>query len=97
MRVLYGLFFVIVILFASSFALKNSQDVSIFYYFGIQWHGPLFAILGITLVIGLLLGAITMVPYSIKYRSQAGKAKRELAKIEKEVENLRKLPITEEV
>ena len=97
MRLLYGLFFVIVILLLSSFALKNSQGVSIYYYFGVQWSGPLFAILGITLVIGMLLGALAMAPYLLKAKSQAGKARRELVKIEKEVENLRKLPITEEV
>lgn len=97
MRVLYWLFFVFMIVFASSFALKNDQSVSVNYYFGIEWSGPLFAILGITLAVGLILGAIAMFPYSIKAKSQAGKAKRELAKIEKEVENLRKLPITEEV
>lgn len=97
MRVLYGLVFVIVILFGLSFALKNNQDVSIYYYAGFEWTGSLFLTLVITLIIGVLLGIIVMLFYSIKSKRQLSKVKRELAKIEKEVENLRKLPITEEV
>ena len=84
-------------MFAFTLSLKNPQLVSLHYYFGLNLNAPLIMVLTITFISGLILGWLFMTLAVFKNKRQVGKAKRELAKVEEEVENLRTMPIKDEV
>jgi len=67
------------------------------YYFDLQAEAPLVLVLTATFLLGLILGWLLMGFSVIKNKRQVGKAKKELAKVEKEVQNLRAMPIKDEV
>jgi len=91
--VIFLLFFV----FALTLNLKNPDVVTIKYYFGIEQEVELFIVLLIPFAIGMLLGVLIMSISVMRNKMQAGKSKRDLAKVEKEVQNLRAAPITDPI
>ena len=88
------LFFMVLVL---TISIKNPQSVVVDYYFGIQWDGPLVWLLVITFILGLVMGWLLMLVSVFKNKREAGKTRKELAKVEREVENLRTMPIKDEV
>ncbi len=76
--------------------LKNSEQVAFSFPF-IEWDAPLGLLLLLFFVIGVILGACLMSLSLMKSKLAGNKAKRQLAKVEKEVENLRAMPIKDEV
>lgn len=77
--------------------LKNPQAVTFNYYFNIHWETKLMLLLSVTFVLGLLLGALLMSFKLFASKRETGKTKRALAKVEKEVENLRAMPMKDEL
>ncbi|MEM7359303.1 MAG: LapA family protein [Pseudomonadota bacterium] len=96
-RFVYLILFLIFALFALSINLKNPQTVTLLYYFDINWEAPLVLVLTVTFLVGLFLGWMFMSLSVIKNKRQVGKTRKQLAKVEKEVENLRAMPIKDEV
>lgn len=88
---LFFLFF----LFAITLILKNGDLVTVRYYFGLEQEVQLFIVLLVSFGIGMLVGVLLMSLSVMKNKVQAGKTKRHLAKVEKEVQNLRAAPINE--
>ena len=92
-RLLY-IFVAIVMLFIGlSFAYKNAQPVSLNYYFGFQWEGPLSLLILTALTLGVLMGFLASLAMVIRMQRQLVRARREVRNIEQEVMNLRSLPI----
>lgn len=96
-KLIYGLVVLLVFLLALTLNLKNPQLVTINYYFDLQWETSLVLALTAAFAIGLVFGWLMMTLSVFKNKRQVGKAKKELAKVEKEVENLRAMPIKDEV
>ena len=96
-KLFYGFVLAIFFLAALTLNIKNPQAVTIYYYFDWQWQTSLVLALTAAFAIGLLLGWLLMSVSVIKTRHQAGKTRKQLAKVEKEVENLRTMPIKDEV
>lgn len=76
--------------------LKN-PDLVLFSFPFIEREAPLGFLVLSAMLIGVLIGALLMSFFLVKSKMVGGKAKRELAKVEKEVENLRAMPIKDEV
>ncbi len=78
-----------------SFAILNAGQVSIHYYIGVS-HLPLSLLLvfsfGIGLIIGLLLTGVVI----LRLKAQKRSLKKRLKVVEKEIENLRTIPIKDE-
>jgi len=91
--VLFLLFFAFVL----TLILKNSDLVTVKYYFGIEHEIQLFIVMLVPFGLGLLMGALLMSLSLMRTKMQAGKSKRQLAKVEKEVQNLRAAPITDPI
>lgn len=89
-------FVILIVLMALTLSLKNPQDVALNYYFGLSWEGPVALALILTFVFGLLIGWLLMSFSVLKNKRVVGKTKRQLAKVEKEVENLRAMPIKDD-
>jgi uncharacterized membrane protein YciS (DUF1049 family) len=96
-RLLYLCFFLLFVLFAFTVNLKNPQMVTLNYYFDFHREAPLVLVLTATFVIGILLGWLFMSLSVIKNKRQLGKAKKALVKVETEVQNLRAMPLKDEV
>ena len=96
-RLLYLCFFLLFVLFAFTVNLKNPQMVTLNYYFDFHHEAPLVLVLTATFVFGILIGWLFMSLSVIKNKRQIGKAKKALAKVETEVQNLRAMPLKDEV
>lgn len=94
-KVLSIILFLVFALFALTLNLKNPDVVTLRYYFDIEREVDLFIVLLVPFVVGMLLGVLLMSFTLVRTKMQVGKTKRELAKVEKEVQNLRAAPITE--
>ena len=67
------------------------------YYFDFHRELPLVLVLTATFVFGILLGSLFMSLSVIKNKRHLGKAKKALVKVETEVQNLRAMPLKDEV
>jgi uncharacterized integral membrane protein len=62
-----------------AFALKNQQDTAVNFFFGTAWRAPLVLVLLAAFAIGLLVGALGMVPRWWKHRAAARRAQERIA------------------
>ncbi len=85
----------LVSVFAATVAMSNSGAVSIKYYFGFEKEVPIYLLITAPFVAGLIVGVAIMSISVMRNKMKVGKTKRELSKVEKEVQNLRSAPITE--
>jgi len=76
--------------------LKNPNVVDFSFPF-LEWQAPLGLLMLLALLTGLVLGALLMSFSLFKSKIIVNKTKRKLNKTEKEVENLRAMPIKDEV
>lgn len=58
-----------------AFALNNQQDAIVHFFFGTQWRAPLVLIVLTAFAIGLIVGALGMVPRWWKHRVAAKHAR----------------------
>lgn len=94
-KVLSIILFLVFALFALTLNLKNPDAVTLRYYFGFESQVDLFVVILVPFAIGMLLGVLLMSFSVVRNKMQVGKTRRELAKVEKEVQNLRAAPITD--
>lgn len=78
--------------FSYSFNRKNPDSVTLKYYFGIEAEVDMFLVLLVPFALGMILGVLLMSISVVRNKMQAGKAKRQLVKAEREVESLRVAP-----
>lgn len=94
-KILSIILFLVFALFALTLNLKNPDPVTLHYYFGLKGEFDLFIVILVPFLIGMVLGVLLMSFSIVRNKMQVSKTKRELAKIEKEVQNLRAAPITD--
>ena len=54
-----------------AFALNNQQDATVHFFFGTQWRAPLVLVVLAACALGLVIGALGMVPRWWKHRAAA--------------------------
>jgi lipopolysaccharide assembly protein A len=54
-----------------AFALNNQQDVTVHFFFGTSWRAPMVLVVLAAFAVGLLTGALGMVPRWWRHRQQA--------------------------
>ena len=96
-RLFYLLLILILLVFGISFSLKNPEPVSISYYFGLGWSGPMSWLMLVVLAIGCLLGVLLTFTWALRSKRRLSKLKKEIRKMEQEVNNLRALPIKDQI
>ncbi len=62
-----------------AFALNNQQDATVHFFFGTQWRAPLVLVVLAAFAMGLVIGALGMVPRWWKHRSAVKRAHRAAA------------------
>ncbi|MEO7390816.1 MAG: LapA family protein [Ramlibacter sp.] len=59
-----------------AFALNNQQDAIVHFFFGTQWRAPLVLVVLAAFALGIVVGALGMVPRWWKHRLAARRAHR---------------------
>ena len=96
-KLFYLLIFLGFAVFAFTLNLSNPETINLKYYFGFSGDFPLFIVLMAPFFIGMVLGVLIMSLSVFKNKRQVGVAKKALSKVEKEVQNLRAMPIKDDV
>lgn len=92
MRYILYLFWMLIILLGTTFAALNPQKIVFNYYLDIKTIClPL--IIFLALLVGAILGIITLLPSWIKNKNTVRRLKYKVKRIEREVQNFRTFPI----
>ena len=78
MRYVLWLLRIVLFVLLLGFAVKNSDPVTISYYFGAEWRAPLVFILLLTLCAGVVLGVLAGLGQLFRQRREIAELKREL-------------------
>ncbi len=92
MRIIKLIFVLIIILLGASFAVLNANVVQINYYFGTA-SMPLVLLLLIVFIVGIILGLISLSLYTMKLKHQNAQLSHRASIAEKEIFNLRRIPL----
>jgi len=95
LRILSLAILLIVLLLGLSFAVLNADSISINYYLGEQ-EIPLSVALVLALVLGALLGILASLSVILRQRTRISMLNRTVTMTEKEITNLRSLPIKDD-
>jgi len=95
LRLLYFLLALIVVILGVVFSVLNADTVQLHYYLG-SIELPLSLVLILAMIIGALLGVFASLGFIIGSRRSASKLKRSVEVAEKEIVNLRNIPIKNE-
>lgn len=84
-----------VILFIVFFglAIKNTQEASLYFFFGYEMHGPFVLILLGFFAAGSILAVLGMTPMLFRNRRELSRAKKRIETLEKENELQRQHPV----
>lgn len=82
----------VILLFGLAFHLKNNQLIAVNYYLG-EIELPLSLIIVLILIAGSLLGILASLPAIIKLKQQNLKLDKQVKNNEKEINNLRVMPV----
>ena len=95
MRFIYFACALLVIVLGVVFAVLNAETVQLNYYLG-SVDLPLSLVLVLAIIVGALLGIFSILSFIIGSRRSATKLKRSVEVAEKEIVNLRNIPIKDE-
>jgi lipopolysaccharide assembly protein A len=92
MRIIRWAIILLIILLGISFASLNAEKVTVHYYLGIS-HIPISLLVVITLVIGILIGFFAGLILYFKAKRANFRLKKRMKMAEKEIANLRAIPL----
>ncbi|MCF6209739.1 MAG: LapA family protein [Gammaproteobacteria bacterium] len=94
-RIIFLVVFLLVLAVGLSFALMNAETVMLSYYFG-TISAPLSIVVVVSLAAGTLLGVLACMGMALGLKQEISRLRRSVKVTEKEVENLRSLPLKDE-
>jgi uncharacterized integral membrane protein len=77
MRYLLWLLRIALFLILLGFAVKNSDPVTVYYYFGAEWRAPLVFVMLVCVVAGVALGVLGVLGQVFRQRREIAELKRE--------------------
>ena len=92
MKIVYIGFWLLLFVAGIVFAVLNTESVQLSYYFG-KIHLPVSLVISIALLIGACLGGLASINAVLRIRREMSQLKKQTAMTEKEVLNLRAIPI----
>ena len=95
LRLVYLTAAILIIIFGVVFAVLNAESVILNYYLG-STELPLSLVIVIAMIVGAILGILASLNFIISSRRKATKLKRAVTVAEKEIANLRNIPIKDE-
>ena len=95
MRIVVTMFYLVLILFGVSFAALNASSVQINLYFT-SGKIPISVLMLLMLALGMLFGFVLFLRKYWQLKSENRKAKNQLRLTEKEIKNLRAIPLKDQ-
>lgn len=92
MRIVYTIFFTLVVILSLIFAVSNSEQIIIHYYFG-NITLPLSLALALAVAIGCILGVLACLKIILRAKYDLRSLKHEINLARKEIANMRAIPI----
>ena len=89
MKFLLKVLSVIVAVLFFGFAIKNTQEAALNFFFGYEIRGPLVLLLTGFLIIGAVLGVLGMLPSFVRHRREISRHRKSILTIQQEHEALR--------
>lgn len=83
MRFISWLFQMFVFIVLLGFALKNSQPVTVYYFFGYEWQSTLVIVMLLFFSVGAVLGILATLGMWFRQRREVARLKREIGNIKK--------------
>lgn len=77
MRFLIWLLRIALFLIVLGFAVRNSDPVTVYYYFGAQWRAPLVFVMLVCIVLGVALGVLGVIGQVFRQRREIAELRRE--------------------
>ena len=96
MRIIMMLFLLVLAVIGLSFAILNAHPVELNYYFG-KLNFPLSLLLVEALVLGAFLGLMSAGAILLKAKGESRHLKKRIKNVERELENLRALPLKDKL
>jgi len=91
-RIVYSFIFLVLVIFGIVFAVLNAEPVKLNYYFGSE-EVPLSLIIVFAMIVGAILGVVASASMIFSNRREVMKLRKSVELAEKEVTNLRAIPI----
>jgi putative membrane protein len=91
-KIIYLFLFLILVIFGIVFAVLNADPVDLHYYFGNK-QVALSLVIVLSMMVGAILGVIASIGMIVNSRREVHKLKKSVDLAEKEITNLRALPI----
>lgn len=91
-KLMYTILVLVVILLGIIFAVLNAENVQLNYYFGSQ-ELPLSLAMVMSMIVGAVLGVLASINLILRSRREISRLRKVSAMAEKEVANLRAIPI----
>lgn len=91
-KLIYTVIVLVVVLFGIIFAILNAENVQLNYYFGSQ-QIPLSLVMVMSMIVGAVLGVFASISLIFRNRKEISRLRKASAMAEKEIANLRAIPI----
>jgi len=88
MKIILRIVAVILFIIFFGFALKNTDQVTLHFFLGYEFPGPLVLMLLIFFVAGIAFGVFAMVPTLFRHRRDLSRYKKDLLSKEQEIQKL---------
>ena len=86
MKTIFGIVKLLLFLLALTFAVKNTDVVTVRYYLGVQWQAPLIFVILVVFCVGVVAGVFASLAHIVRLR-------RDISRLRKEV-TVAKVPVT---
>lgn len=83
MRFITGFFQLCIFIVLLGFALKNSQPVTVYYFFGYEWQSTLVIVMLLFFAVGVALGILATLGIWFRQRREISRLKREISNVKK--------------
>jgi putative membrane protein len=91
-KLVYTIIVLVIVLFGIIFAILNAETVQLNYYFGSK-QLPLSLAIVISMIIGAILGVLASINLILRSRKEVSRLRKASEIAEKEIANLRAIPI----
>ncbi|MEJ2362346.1 MAG: LapA family protein [Gammaproteobacteria bacterium] len=91
-KLIYTVIVLVIILFGVIFAMLNAQNIQLNYYFGTQ-QLPLSLAIVLSMLVGAILGVLASIRLILRSRREISRLRKASQIAEKEIANLRAIPI----
>jgi len=91
-KIIYTVLVLLIVLIGVIFAVMNAESVQLNYYFGSQ-QMPLSLAIVLSMLVGAILGVLASIKLILRSRREVAKLRKASEMAEKEIANLRAIPI----